>query len=68
MLTFSYSKSTAETLEKGVKSIQRKRCEIYSKLTITTPERHSDVFIVNFKQIDVLVFLLLTSNAFDSFI
>ena len=40
--------------------------EIYSKLTIGTPERYqwrrSDVFIVNFKHIShlVLVFLLLT--------
>ena len=44
----------------------RTRCDIYSKLTIKTPERHQsrcfDVFIVNFKHISqlVLVFLLLT--------
>ena len=42
----------------------RGRCEIYSKLTIKTPEqrrwRHSGVFIVNFEYIShrVLVFLL----------
>ena len=44
----------------------RTRCDIYSKLTIKTPERHqwsgSGVFIVNFEHISylVLVFLLLT--------
>ena len=44
----------------------RTRCEIYSKLTIKTPERclwrRSGVFIVNFEHIShlVLVFLLLT--------
>ena len=44
----------------------RTRCEICSKLTIKTPERHqrrcSGVFIVNFEHIShlVLVFLLLT--------
>ena len=45
----------------------RTRCEICSKLTITTPGRHwrrSGVFIVNFEYIShlVLVFLLLTLN------
>ena len=46
----------------------RKRCEICSKLTIKTLERHQwgrpDVFIVNFEHIShlVLVFLLLTLN------
>ena len=46
----------------------RTRCEIYSKLTINTPERRqwrrSGVFIVNFEHIShlVLVFLLLTLN------
>ena len=46
----------------------RARCEICSKLTIKTPERHqwhrSGVFIVNFEHIShlVLVFLLLTLN------
>ena len=44
----------------------RTRCEIYSKITIKTPERRhwrrSGVFIVNFEHISylVLVFLLLT--------
>ena len=44
----------------------RSRCEICSKLTLKTPERHhwrrSGVFIVNFEHIShlVLVFLLLT--------
>ena len=44
----------------------RKRCEIFSKLTIKTPEwrrcRRSGVFIVNFENISQLfpVFLLLT--------
>ena len=44
----------------------RKRCEICSKLTIKTPERHywhrSGVFIANVEHIShlVLVFLLLT--------
>ena len=33
-LTFTCSKSTIKTIKKGVK------CEIYSKLTIKTPERH----------------------------
>ena len=45
-----------------------KRCEIYSKLPINTPERlqwrHSNIFIVNFEHIShlFLVFLLLTWN------
>ena len=44
------------------------RCEICSKLTIKTPERHQwhcyDVLIVNFEHVShlVLVFLLLTLN------
>ena len=47
----------------------RKRCEIYSKLTIKTPERHHDVVLVfllffNFEHISqlFLVHLLLTLN------
>ena len=46
----------------------RKRCEIFLKLTIKTPEwlqwRRSGVFIINFKYISrlFLVFLLLTLN------
>ena len=46
----------------------RKRCEIFSKLTVKTPERRqrrrSGVFIVNFENILhlFLVFLLLTLN------
>ena len=46
----------------------RTRCEIYSKITIKTPEgcqwRHSGVFIVNSEHIShlVLMFLLLTLN------
>ena len=46
----------------------RARCQIYSKLTIKTPERRhwcrSGVFIVNFEHISHLVpvFLLLTMN------
>ena len=46
----------------------RTSCEVCSKLTIKTPERHhwrhSDVFIFNFEHILhlVLVFLLLTLN------
>ena len=46
----------------------RTRCEIYSELTIKTPERRQwrrfGVFIVNFEYIShlVLVFLLLTFN------
>ena len=46
----------------------RKRCEIYSKLTIKTPERrqrrYSGVFMVNFEYISqlFLVFLLVTLN------
>ena len=49
------SKLTIETLEQGVKYVQ--------KLTIKTPERRrSGVFIVNFEHIShlVVVFLLLT--------
>ena len=44
------------------------RCQIYSKLTIKTPERRqgrrSGVFVVSFEHISliVLVFLLLTLN------
>ena len=38
--TFTYSKSTIETL--------KKKCENYSKSTIKTPERLSNLFIVNF--------------------
>ena len=45
-LTFTCSKSTIETLERGVK---------YVKSTIKTPERRhlhrSGVFIVNFEQV-----------------
>ena len=47
----------------------RTRCEIYSKLTIKTPERRqwrrSGVFIVNFEHIShlVLVFLKLTLSS-----
>ena len=58
-LTFTYSKSTIELLQK---------CELCSKLTIKTPERRpwrlSCVFIVNFEHIAhlFLVFLLLTLN------
>ena len=46
----------------------RKKCEIFQKLTIKTPEqrywRRSGVLIVNFEQIPhfLLVFLLLNSN------
>ena len=42
----------------------RTRCEICSKLTIKTPERRQDVFIVDFERIShlVLLFLLLTLN------
>ena len=82
-LTFTCSKSKIDSLQKGVtaKSYQaniylvkvnnrntRKRCEIFSKLTIKTPEprrsRRSVVFIVNFENIShfFLVFLLLTLN------
>ena len=32
----------------------RKRCEIFSKLTIKSPQRHSTVFIVNFEHISYL--------------
>ena len=38
--TFTYLKSTIETL--------KKKCENYSKLTIKTPERLSTLLIVNF--------------------
>ena len=38
--TFTYSKSTIETL--------KEKCENYSKLKIKTPERLSNLFIVNF--------------------
>ena len=43
----------------------RTRCEIFSKLTVNTPERRrSGVFIVSFEHIShhFLVFLLLTLN------
>ena len=59
-LTFTCSKLTIETLEKG--------CEIYSRLKIKTPElrqgRRSRVYIVNFEQISHLfrLVLLLTLN------
>ena len=44
----------------------RTRCEIYSKLTIKTPERRSGAFIMNFEHIShlVLVFLLLTLSRY----
>ena len=54
-------------LEVSNKNTQ-KRCEIYSKLTIKTPERRrwrwSGIFIVNFEQIwhFFVVFLLFTLN------
>ena len=50
----------------------RTRCEVCSKLTIETPERHlwlrSGVFIVNFKHIShlALVFMLLTLSMYLS--
>ena len=50
-LTFTCSNSITETLEKGVKYVQtiealeRKRCEIYSKLTIKTAERRHLYYI-----------------------
>ena len=59
-MTNTYSMSTIETLEAGVK--------LCSKLTIKIPERRhrcrSGVFIVNFEHILhlLLVFLLLTLN------
>ena len=37
----------------------RTRCEIYSKLTIKTPDIFSPVFIVNFEHISHLVLMLL---------
>ena len=44
----------------------RTRCEIFSKLTIKTPERrqwrHSGVFIVNFEHISHLVLVFLPST------
>ena len=58
-LTFTGSKSSTETQEKGAKC---------SKLTTKTPERgqslRSGVYIINFEQIPhlFLVFLLLTLN------
>ena len=42
-LVFTCSKLTIETLEQNVKYVP--------KLTIKTPERRSDVFIVNFEHI-----------------
>ena len=60
MSSFNYSKLSIETY------IQI--CEIYSKLTVTTPERRhrrrSVVVIVNFEHISdlALVFLFLTLN------
>ena len=54
---------------KGNNRNTRLKCEIYSKLTIKTPERRqwrsSGVFIVNFEHIShlVLVFLLLTLSS-----
>ena len=54
---------------KGNNRNTRIKCEIYSKLTIKTPERRqwrsSGVFIVNFEHIShlVLVFLLLTLSS-----
>ena len=60
-LTFTYSKSTIETLENGLKFV-------HSKLTKKTPEwrqwRHSGDFIVNFEHISYffLMFILLTLN------
>ena len=55
-------------LLKGDNRNTKTRCEIYSELTIKTPEqrqlRRSDIFIVNFEHIShiVLVFLLSTLN------
>ena len=54
---------------KGNNRNTRLKCEIYSELTIKTPERRqwrsSGVFIVNFEHIShlVLVFLLLTLSS-----
>ena len=59
-LAFTCSKSTTETLEKGVKHS--------SKLTIKTPERPQwqrfGIFIVNFEHIShfLLVYIVLTLN------
>ena len=44
--TFTYSKSTIETL--------KNKCEICSKLTIKTPRQLSTLFTVNFKHISLL--------------
>ena len=50
-------------LLKVVNTNTRTRCEIFSKLTIKTPERrhwhHSGVLIVNFENISHLVIVLL---------
>ena len=57
---------------KGNNRNTRLKCEIYSKLTIQTPERRqwrsSGVFIVNFEHISqlVLVFLLLTLSSVNA--
>ena len=52
-----YSPETQLTLFKVNNKNTRKRCEIYSKLTLNTPERQSllrcGVFIVNFEQVKV---------------
>ena len=61
-LTFTFSKSAMETIDK--------RCEICSKLTMKTQERHqssnSGNFIVNLERIShlFLVFLLLNLNKY----
>ena len=40
----------------------RKKCEICSKLTIKTPERSSDIFIVNFEHVSHLFLVSLLST------
>ena len=49
----------------------RKRCKIYSKLTVKTPERrhwrHSGVFIVNFEHISYLFLFIIYSFLFTLF-
>ena len=47
-LTFPCSKSTTETLRKGI--------NLCSKLTITTPKRHSGLLIVNLEHISQLFY------------
>ena len=57
MIPSIYFMMTGISLLKANNGKTKAMCEICSKLTITTPERRSGVFIVDFKQISHIAIL-----------